>query len=832
MRSFAVTVVLCRLAEASLWSLSRRATSTPSTSSLTLSSPFIDPDNLPDETLFPGPWERYIKAPANKTRITPAGIWAVEGNVTTSAQGVKLQVGEHVAGSGILLGPGGLLTLEFAENIAGRVCFDIESVGGNPEVDISYSESPLFADGEPDATTDRQERDLPLNLEFGNRTGTVCVGSDFVRGGFKYLTVQMPDYPVWRRDEADSQQVLLASSNDEREASVSGGRDPYEDHWVSIANIWVICTAFPSQTNGRAYSGYFYSSSNMLNRIWYAGAYTLQLSTIDPKEGSALIDYNRLVDHNRSPTGSWYSNFTIAQGRAVITDGAKRDRMVWPGDMFIAVPAIAMSTYDMLAVRNALDVLFEHQYSDFSLPYAGPPMGFRGEFSDTYHMHTLLGVYNYVLFSGDIPWLRHRWPAYLEALAVSVAKVDHTGLMHVTSAADWLRPGMGGHNLEASAMLSALLRRSAELARWLGEDDVDGGTWIKTREALHAGIQSLYCPATSLYSDNLGKRSCNGPEHVDPQDGNSWVLIAEAASPPRAANISTSLRARWLRHGAPATEFPNVISPFASSFELLAHAAAGKPDSTLELILLEWSHLLDGRGFTNSTLAEGFRIDGDPQYPAYASSARNSHCHGWSAGPTSAVVSDAVLGIRLLAPAGARWAVRPRLTKWLAWARGGFATARGRFEVRVSRVVAVDESHGYVLRRNGTMVELSTPAGTEGSLGLDLGDAEQTIELRGGESVAYVFWLQDSGDGEQTPEEMVEEVDLRTRKAASNEEEWYMQTVGGGSGVSIIFDESFEAPEMEERPVGVVDWEALERNYVKPLDETSWELEPELGQEE
>ncbi|KAH6686172.1 Six-hairpin glycosidase-like protein [Plectosphaerella plurivora] len=755
---------------------------------------------FPYETLFPGPWERFIKAPANKTHITPTGIWAVEGNVTTSAHGGPLQVGEHVPGSSILIGPGGLLTLEFAENIAGRVCFDVESVGGDPELDISHSESPLFADGEPDATTDRLDRDLPLNLEFGNRTGTVCVGTDFVRGGFKYLTLQMPDYPVWRRDQADAQQVL------------GGDRDPYKDHWVSITDVWVICTAFPSQTNGRAYSGYFYSSNNMLNRIWYAGAYTLQLSTIDPREGSALIDYNRLIDHNKSPTGSWYSNFTIAHGKAVTTDGAKRDRMVWPGDMFIAVPAIAMSTYDMAAVRNALDVLFEHQYSDGSLPYAGPPMGFRGEFSDTYHMHTLLGVYNYVLFSGDLAWLRRRWPAYLEALGISIAKVDQTGLLHVTSAADWLRPGMGGHNLEASAMLSALLERSAMLARWLGEDDVDNGAWIKTREALHAGIQSLYCPSTGLYSDNLGSRSCSGSEHVDPQDGNSWVLIAGAASPSRAANVSEALRARWLRHGAPATEFPNVISPFASSFELLAHAAAEVPNSTLELILLEWSHLLDGHGFTNSTLAEGFRIDGDPQYPAYASSARNSHCHGWSAGPTSAVVSDAVLGIKLLAPAGARWVVRPRLTRWLAWARGGFATAKGLFEVRASRVMAVDERDGRVLRPRGIMVEVSAPADTEGALVLDLDGVEQTIDLRGGKIVAYVVW-ESQQDSERTPEETRAEIDLETRKAAANEEEWYLQTMSGGPGVSIIFDDTFEAPEMEERPIGVVDWEAMERNY-------------------
>jgi hypothetical protein len=76
--------------------------------------------------------------------------------------------------------------------------------------------------------------------------------------------------------------------------------------------------------------------------------------------------------------------------------------MVWPGDMTIAIPGIAVSTYDMLAVRNALDIIYKYQYDDRSMPYAGPPMGASGEFSDTYHLHTLVGTYAYVLYSDDL----------------------------------------------------------------------------------------------------------------------------------------------------------------------------------------------------------------------------------------------------------------------------------------------------------------------------------------------------------------------------------------------------------------------------------------------
>lgn len=108
----------------------------------------------------------------------------------------------------------------------------------------------------------------------------------------------------------DSQKRLGFGSRDQIVASGDNGR-------VLISSVWVNCTAFPSSRNPRAYTGYFESSSDLLNRIWYAGAYTLQLNTIDPSEGSASNGHN---DEN-APAGSWNSNFTVANGSSVIAGG-------------------------------------------------------------------------------------------------------------------------------------------------------------------------------------------------------------------------------------------------------------------------------------------------------------------------------------------------------------------------------------------------------------------------------------------------------------------------------------------------------------------------------
>ena len=83
-------------------------------------APFIDYNHLPNETIFPGPWEEYIKAPANKSYIRPARIWKARGNVTDSGFEASLRSNDHRSGSSILIGVGGILTLEFDENIAGR----------------------------------------------------------------------------------------------------------------------------------------------------------------------------------------------------------------------------------------------------------------------------------------------------------------------------------------------------------------------------------------------------------------------------------------------------------------------------------------------------------------------------------------------------------------------------------------------------------------------------------------------------------------------------------------------------------------------------------------
>jgi hypothetical protein len=51
-------------------------------------------------------------------------------------------------------------------------------------------------------------------------------------------------------------------------------------------------------------------------------------------------------------------------------------------------------------------------------------------------------------FQNDLDYLNSVWDRYNLALNFSLSFIDESGLMNVTSPNDWLRFGMGGHNIE------------------------------------------------------------------------------------------------------------------------------------------------------------------------------------------------------------------------------------------------------------------------------------------------------------------------------------------------------------------------------------------------
>lgn len=113
-----------------------------------------------------------------------------------------------------------------------------------------------------------------------------------------------------------------------------------------------------------------------------------------------------------------------------------------------------VSTGSLDSIKNGIDSLLAIQQPDGRLPYSGipfesvDPASFHWSF--TYHLHTMNDIYDYYIYTGDLAYLKSVWPNYLKGMAYILQFVDSSGLANVTSRSDWLRSGMGGHNIEVS----------------------------------------------------------------------------------------------------------------------------------------------------------------------------------------------------------------------------------------------------------------------------------------------------------------------------------------------------------------------------------------------
>lgn len=121
------------------------------------------------------------------------------------------------------------------------------------------------------------------------------------------------------------------------------------------------------------------------------------------------------------------------------------------------------------------------------LPWAGPGLSFYG--SDTYHMATMIGTYDYYLFSGDNDFLSANWAKYQLAMTFITAKIDSTGLLDVTGTADWGRLTQGGHNSEANMILYKVLTSGSQLAIWMNDSDLSN-SWLALAATLRAAVNS------------------------------------------------------------------------------------------------------------------------------------------------------------------------------------------------------------------------------------------------------------------------------------------------------------------------------------------------------
>ncbi|KAI0359164.1 bacterial alpha-L-rhamnosidase domain protein [Trametes cingulata] len=653
------------------------------------------------------PYQQYILAPPSRT-VRPVAVFRQHGAASSPDALLDSHLETNKQGL-VLHGRNSSVIYDFGKNIAGLVNLGLSSDHGS--VGVTFSESSLWVSSEASDATADVGLDSPLVFNI-TRAGHYQAPPKKERGGFRYLTV------------------------------VNLGTDD-----VSLTDLWVHFTAMPHRevTGLRNYTGWFHSNDELLNRIWYAGAYTNQLATIDPKRGDALNHLDQLAPNASAPanvTNDWWLNTTITEGNSALTDGAKRDRLVWSGDMEIEIPSIAVSTFDLISIQNSLDSLFKLQDVSGALPFAGYPfnelLAPLHLFSFTYHLHALIGVANVYLWGGDKTFLDQKWTAWKHGMDWAVQQIDSTGLANITSPLDWAHFGLGGHSIEPNAILYHALNLGITLAKTEG-DSVTAASYSELAARIQeTAIPLLWQPSVGLFRDNETTT-------LAPQDGNAWAVKSGlVVKPSQIATISRALQARWGPYGAPAPEAGDTISPFASGFELQAHFLANRTDAALALIRRMWGFMLDDPRMTNSTFIEGYSVSGELHYPPYPNDARISHAHGWATGPTN-VLTTYVGGIQLVGAAGATWVIAPQPGD-LSEVDVGFSTTKGKFSSKWS-------NEGDQFR-----LSISTPRGTEGKVRIPLPGNHGKALLTGGPLKTAVvhgdasgrYWVEALRGGEYT----------------------------------------------------------------------------------
>lgn len=617
------------------------------------------------ESAFPGKWEANIFAPESRT-VAPRSILSVSTGEKISSWGSHAK----------LAGNGSQLVFDFGKEVGGIVHLGYSASGNSSgAVGLAFTEAKNWIGEWSDSSNGKFVG--PDGAIYSNFTGPGSVSytmpDEKLRGGFRYLT------------------LFLVS----------------ESASVDISSIELEIGFQPTWSNLRAYQGYFHSSDALLNSIWYSGAYTLQTNAVPVNSGRSVPFLH----------SGWANNGTLGPGDTIIVDGAKRDRAVWPGDMGVAVPSTFVSVGDLDSVRNALQAMYDNQNADGSFPEAGPPLLQQG--SDTYHMWSMIGTYNYLLYTNDTAFLARNWAGYLAAMDHIYAKVQpSSGLLNVTGTRDWARWQTGFNMSEAQMILYRTLTTGAELAIWHGDDTNNNNTaaaaaatdlsalWTQRAASLqNATLAHCYDAAYGAFRDNATATT------LHPQDANSMSVLfgVVAADSPAAQSISARLTDNWTPLGAEAPELPGNVSPFVSSFEVQAHLAAGRTRRALDLVRTSWGWYLGNPNGTESTAVEGYLTNGTFGYRwsrGYGDDfSYVSHAHGWSSGPTSAL-TEFVLGLSVTGRVGSTWRFAPQFGD-LAFAEGGFTTSLGKFQAGWS----TGKGGG-----GGYKASLKTPEGTVGTL--------------------------------------------------------------------------------------------------------------------
>jgi hypothetical protein len=444
----------------------------------------------------------------------------------------------------------------------------------------------------------------------------------------------------------------------------------------------------------RDYRGWFLSSDDQLNRMWYSGAYTVQLN-MKPAGLNGLPD-------------------------ARIYDGAKRDRSIWTGDLLVQGPTIINTLGDVGAeyLRSSLDVLFATQRADGALPGSPDfakgrsPAGFPLFYSNNYSGYGARAAIDYYRYTGDTAYILKLLPSLRRELAYNDTFLTADNLV-ASNDRDYWQATQTGAVTKYSIDYYILLREMAWLERTIGSAD-DAAAYDAKADAIKTAVNSrLWNPALGAYG-----QSTDHPD-VLVEDANALALQYDFVPAGRRASVLKALTKLWTPYGAilgPGLQDPtgHTIEPFGNGMETAGRFAVNDVDGALALMRRTWGPMVDPRNPLYTGGLWEFKNNAGGVNRASASLA-----HGWAAAPTVQLTQQ-ILGVQPVGAGYATWTIQPRPGR-LAWAQGVVPTKYGDISTRWT-----SNAHRFELH-------FSAPKTTNGAVAVPA--AEQNVVLVDGRPV-------------------------------------------------------------------------------------------------
>lgn len=624
-------------------------------------------------------WRSYV-LDSPSPFVYPAGVRVLgDPAAITDPEGVM-----RPGGSVATIGPGATLVVDLGVNVGGTV--DVSAVAGEGgPLRVAYSESLRYL--QPSGDT-RGVGSLGLNDDPNGRSDLIYAPSFFhspgQRGAERFLSLSVDGPGAW--------------SVDFTRVSVGHLRPAIDD-----------------------YTGHFLSSNRLLNRIWFAGAYTLNTNAVrDPRQ---------------------------PQSKLKLVDGAKRDRLLWLGDLAMQSLSGHYTVRQMPAIlERSLRSFGCQQEAGGYIPMAsdldvncpgdpgppdGPPPVTQRSFPSLVLRDRLpaytpwfdVAICDSYQLTGNVKETRELLPVMRRTLKYFRSKLSEDGLFLTPDGAiNWRAfDPAAGEDAHTNALWVRAMRRLALVEDQIGDPARAAEDRAMADELSRNLIDVLFDHKVHLFRTNTFDPLTN---HA--QDGTVEALLSGVLKGEGAERSMRALRARlWTRFGPLTGEsrtdpfVSRYISPFMSGWELLARLAARDGPSSKRLLTSLWGRMVNTS--PHSTLWEAMSPEGFPVSFKNGGiyRGRTSLAHGWSTAPVTAL-SGYVAGMRPGTPGWKTWLVEPQ-TLGLRFAQGRVGTPFGSLAAR------------WALRSAGRTFRLTVegPAATTGTVGVPLLGAPRAIARDG-----------------------------------------------------------------------------------------------------